>query len=306
MTKFSSVDETQPSRRRGLDEFQPVAILRSKAARDVRKRRQRWRTGCALPVAILLVYFFAPFRTNILVLGTDDSPERGQLGRTDTIILTTILPLQPYIGMLGIPRDLWLPIPGVGEQRINTAYFFAEATQPGTGAAAAEETIRQNFGVTVDYYIVLHMLGLVSVIDALGGVDITLDEPLGGLSAGPHHLDGTQALALARERYTADDFSRMQQGQIIILAVMKKILNPLQWPRLPHVLAATSQALETNIPFWQWPRLGFALARAPLFGIDNRIISRALVVPFETGSGAQVLLPNWEAINPVLLEMFRE
>ncbi len=202
------------------------------------------------------------------------------------------MPLKPYVGTLGIPRDLWVQVPGVGEQRTNSAYFFAEAAQPGSGAGAAVETVRQNFGVTVDHHVVLHMFGLVDVIDALGGIDVFLDAPQGGFPAGTHHLDGMQALSLVRERYSADDFSRMLQGQIVLLASLKKVINPHYWARLPGASAAIFQAVETDIPVWQWPRLGFALARASLSGIDNRIITREMNILFQTNGGAQVLLPS--------------
>jgi len=299
MNKSISNDITQPTRK-----IIPTEILIGERARSVRVRKQRRRFFWTTLLTVVLVYFLAPFRTNILILGTDDSPERGQLGRTDTIILTTIIPLKPYVGALGIPRDLWVQVPGVGEQRINTAYFFAEADQPGSGAGAAVGTVHQNFGVTVDYHIVLHMFGLVDVIDALGGIDVILDAPQGGLPSGTHHLDGTQALSLVRERYSADDFSRMQQGQIVIFASLKKVINPGTWSRLPGAAAAIFQAVETDIPVWQWPRLGFALVRASLGGIDNRIIEREMVTPFQTSEGAQVLLPNWELINPILQDIF--
>jgi len=242
----------------------------------------------------------------MLVLGVDDTLGRGELGRTDTIILTTVVPLWPYVGLLGIPRDLWVDVPNVGEQRINTAYFFAEANQAGTGASAAVDTVRQNFGVSLRYYLVLHMSGLIDFVNALGGVDITLEEPLGGLPAGAHHLNGMQALAFVRERYSADDFSRMQQGQILIMASFKKAIQPNNWTRLPGALVALFRVIDTNIPVWQWPRLGFAFLRAILFGVDSRTITRDMVTPFQTSGGAQVLAPNWETINPLLLEMFGE
>ncbi|HLF74637.1 MAG TPA: LCP family protein, partial [Anaerolineales bacterium] len=255
-------------------------------------------------VALILIYFFAPLRTNILLLGTDDSPERGAAGRTDTIILTTVVPLRPYVGMLSIPRDLWVTVPGVGEQRINTAYFFAESNQPGSGPQAAMQTIRANFGVPVRYYAVIHMLGLVPVIDALGGVDIQLDTSMGGLPAGVHHLDGSRALAFVRERSSGDDFSRMQRAQILLFAAFGKILDPSYWPDLPAFLLSLGQVIDTNIPVWQWPRLSFALLRALLFGIDSQAISREMVTPFQTSQGAQVLAPKWEIIRPLLKDMF--
>jgi anionic cell wall polymer biosynthesis LytR-Cps2A-Psr (LCP) family protein len=109
-----------------------------------------------------------------------------------------------------------------------------------------------------------------------------------------------------RERYSADDFSRMQQGQILIMASFRKAIQPNNWARLPGAVIALFQVIETNIPVWQWPRLGFAFLRAILFGVDSRTITRDMVIPFQTSGGAQVLAPNWEAINPLLKEMFGE
>ena len=63
----------------------------------------------------------------------------------DTIILTTFNPWKPNVGMLSIPRDLWVNIPGVGENRINTAHFFAEANDPGSGPSATMDTIEAEF-----------------------------------------------------------------------------------------------------------------------------------------------------------------
>jgi polyisoprenyl-teichoic acid--peptidoglycan teichoic acid transferase len=289
------LEDTRPSRR--LDRFQPVQAL----APPKRRKRRFWPW---LLIALLIVYFIAPLRTNILLLGTDDSPERGAVGRTDTIILTTLIPTRPYIGMLSIPRDLWVNVPGVGEQRINTAYFFAEAGQPGAGPQSAMQTIRTNFGLPVQYYALLHMYGLVAAVNALGGVDIQLNSPTGGWDAGSHHLDGVQALEFVRERSSSDDFSRMKRTQILVISLAGRALQPQSWPRLPNFLYSVFQAVDTNIPVWQMPRLVFALLRAPFFGIDSRVIAREMVVPFQTSGGAQVLAPNWDAINPILLEMF--
>jgi polyisoprenyl-teichoic acid--peptidoglycan teichoic acid transferase len=240
----------------------------------------------------------------MLLLGTDDSPERGSVGRTDTIILTTVVPLKPYIGMLSIPRDLWVNVPGVGEQRINTAYFFAEANEPGSGGRAALQTIRDNFGVSVHYYAVIHMSGLTSLVDALGGVDLNLAAPLGGFPAGAYHLNGTDALNFVRERNSSDDFSRMVRSQILLSAMVKKVIQPSNWFQLPQFIYALAQVVETNVPLWQWPRLLFALLRAFVFGIDSQTITREMVSPFQTSQGAQVLAPNWEAIHPLMRRMF--
>lgn len=206
--------------------------------------------------------------------------------------------------MLSIPRDLWVTVPAVGEQRINTAYFFAEASQSGTGPRAAVQTIRDNFGISVSYYAVIHMFGLVSAVDSLGGVDIQLDAATGGLQPGMYHLDGAEALAFVRERSSSDDFSRMQRAQILIAACAGKAMQPKNWRSLPGFIFALAQTVDTSIPLWQMPRLILALARTPFVGLDSQTITRDMVFPFHTSAGAQVLAPNWDAINPLLLKMF--
>lgn len=217
---------TRPSRR--LDRLQSI-----EASPPPPRKKRRW---LLVLLVLILFYFFAPLRTNILLLGTDDSPERGAVGHTDTIILTTVVPLRPYIGMLSIPRDLWVTVPGVGEQRINTAYFFAEANQSGSGPRAVMQTVRENFGVPVNYYAVIHMAGLASVVDSLGGVDIHLESDTGGFGAGSYHLNGSEALAFVRERSSSDDFSRMLRTQILLSAILDEVLQPAHWSALPRFI----------------------------------------------------------------------
>jgi LCP family protein required for cell wall assembly len=289
------LETTQPTRR--MDHLQPIHTIPA-------RRRSKTKFWIFTLLVLLIAYFIAPVRTNILFLGTDDSPDRGSLGRTDTIILATVIPLKPYIGLLSIPRDLWVQVPGVGEQRINTAYFFSEANQAGTGSDAAMLTIHENFGVPVRYYMVIHMQGLVAVVDALGGVDIHLDSSTGGYPTGTYHIDGNAALAFVRDRSSSDDFGRMTHSQVLISAIQEKTLQPSSWRNLPRLAVAISQTVETNVPLWQGPRLLFALIRASFSGMDGRTITRDMVTPFVTSQGAQVLLPNWDAINPLLMEMF--
>src|SRR3990172_9346722 len=106
---MSSLEKTQPSKRArtGLDELQPIPVVRPGIG-NIRKQKRPHKLGCGFLFVLLFVYFLAPLRTNFLILGVDDSLNRGDLGRTDTIILATVVPLLPYVGLLGIPRDLWV------------------------------------------------------------------------------------------------------------------------------------------------------------------------------------------------------
>jgi LCP family protein required for cell wall assembly len=249
-------------------------------------------------------YFLVPLRTNVLLLGIDYTPPENAVGRSDTIIMGTIVPLKPYVGLLSIPRDLWVNVPGVGENRINTAHFFAEANQAGSGPYATMQTIHQNFGLDVGYFVRIRFDGFRDVINAMGGVDLNLPEPMAGYPAGPVHLNGNKALAFARQRIGSDDFFRMEHGQLVMKAALKGMLNPLKWVRIPAVLVAAGRVFDTNLPAWQWPRLALALLRAGPNGIDSRIINRDMVNPITTDQGAMVLLPDWAKINPVLMDMF--
>ena len=286
--------------------YQPVEI----EPEELPRRRRGLPCGClslfVLVLLVLGVYFFFPTRTNILLMGIDRTPEGTALGRTDTNILISIIPLKPTVNMLSIPRDLWVTIPGVGENRINTAHFFAEANQEGSGPEAVLETVRANFGVTVRYYARVQFDAFVNIVDAMGGVEVEITTPTAGYDPGVYMLNGEQALAFARSRSGSDDFFRMEHGQLLLRAAFNQMLKPASWPRFPALIATILQSVDTNLPVFLWPRLGLAVLRAGPDGIDSRTINRDMVYPWTTNEGANVLLPNWEAINPVLLEMFGE
>jgi LCP family protein required for cell wall assembly len=254
-----------------------------------------------LPV---LLYLLAPVSTNILLLGIDYVDPGSAVARSDTIILATVNPLKPTVRLLSVPRDLWVSIPGAGENRINTAHFFAENSQTGSGPAAVRQTIAQNFGVNLPYYLRIRFEGFREIVDALGGVDITLPEAMAGYPAGRHHLTGRKALAFVRNRADSDDFFRMAHGQLMLKALLKNLSNPLKWPRLPGVARAFFASVDTNVPAWLWPRLGLALLRAGSDGVESYQISREMVVPFTTDQGANVLLPNWALIHLLVEQVF--
>jgi LCP family protein required for cell wall assembly len=267
------------------------------------RRRSAAVVGVILGVVAAL-YLLGPWRTTVLLMGIDRAPQGTVVSRSDTMLLLTIVPSSGYVGMLSLPRDLWVTIPGVGANRINTAHFYGEAAAPGTGPTLAVQTVRENFGLNVDAFARMSFDGIVQSVDALGGVVVDLPTAMSGYDAGPQRLDGTQALAFVRDRAGSDDFFRMGRGQLFLKAIFRQAANPLSWPRLPRAAAALLRGLDTNLPAWEWPRLIFALLRAGPTRIDARTISREMVQPFTTNQGAQVLGPNWERINPMLLEMF--
>ncbi|MEX2162604.1 MAG: LCP family protein [Anaerolineales bacterium] len=283
-----------------------VLVGRTRPSAPAAKRRRG--LGCsrvAIWIGILLLaYFFAPFRTNVLVLGVDRAIEGTAIGRSDTMILLGVQSFSGQVNMLSIPRDLWVAIPGFGESRINAAHSWGEGAQPGSGPRLAAATVQQNLGVSVGYYLRVRLEEFAGVVDALGGIDISLEAPAAGYPAGVHHLNGEQSLAFVRNR-DGDDFFRQAHGQLFIVALAKTVINPLNWWRVPGALIEMAQAVDTNIPFWSWPRLLLALVRAVLFGaIDAVVLPREAVTPWITAGGAQVLLPNWDLILPITRDLF--
>jgi len=297
-----------------LEYYQPVR----KRRKPRKGSRLPWKGGCCALIVILGVFVclagsflavavaLSPGKTNILVMGVDrvDPNAKGDIGRTDTIVMVQVDPGQPRIATLAIPRDLWVKIPGVGENRINTAHFFAEADQPGSGPAALAQTIQQNFGISSTEYVRVHLEGVPALIDAMGGVTITLAKPTALYPAGENHLNGTQALAFIRDRKNADDFFRMADGELFIKAAAQQMENPLTLLRLPAILAALPGAVDTNIPTSQLPSLALALLRVGPGNIDSHTLPREDTQPYVTDAGADVLLPKWGLINPLVKQIF--
>lgn len=288
--------ETRPSQSyRPEPDFAPVAP---------RRRRKGWRIFTFL-IFLAAAYLFFPLNHTILILGIDRAFENTAVGRSDTNILLAVRPLPGTVSVLSIPRDLWVTIPNYGENRINAAHFFGEGEQSGNGPQLAVSTIEANFGVPVDHYIRIQLEKFPMIVDAMGGVEVQLETNMAGYPAGTHLLNGTQALAFVRDRSGTDDFFRMAQGQVFLSSFLRTLLNPTTWIKAPQILTAMLQTIDTDIPVWQMPRLAVGAVRAFLLEkIEFVTIQREMVVPWLTPAGAQVLLPDWPKIRPVLQKEF--
>lgn len=286
-------------------EIHPLISPDSSVPDQILKKRKPGFWLLLISALLILFFFFSPFRVTTLVLGIDRPPKGTWTGRSDTLILTTIPPILPKVSMLSIPRDLWVTIPNHYENRINTAHYFAELEVADTGMKAAKETVEINFGINVNYVVRIKFDGFIDVVDAFGGVTVDLPTDMSGLTAGKHHLNGKDALKFVRDRTGSDDFFRQQRGQLFITAAIKQVLNPITWPRFPAIVIAVTQAIETDLPVWLWPRVAYGLAFSALRGFDTHTFDRNAVTPWVTNEGAQVLLPNWELMNPLIDGMFK-
>lgn len=256
---------------------------------------------CAAVIAAALL--LTPAREAVLILGSDARPDelaRGEVGRTDTLLLFVADRATPRLAMVSVPRDLWVAIPGHGEERINAAYELG-------GSQTARQTVSNVLGQRVDRYAVIGLQGVRDVVDAAGGVDITVLQAIHDdtyptddygyqtvdIPAGRQHMDGDTALKYARTRHQDSDFGRIARQQQVLSAVRSAMLNPLNWPRAPAVLTALSRSIKTDVNPLDAIAIGAAMLRNP--GDPERlVIDTTLVDPITGQDGAYLLRPRAE------------
>ncbi|MGD1994499.1 MAG: LCP family protein, partial [Anaerolineae bacterium] len=118
-------------------------------------------------------------RVNVLLLGIDERESEHGPWRTDTMMVLTVDPLTKSGGMLSIPRDLWVPIPGFDHGKINTANYLGDAYDyPGGGPALAMRTVEYNLGVPIHYYVRVNFKAFIELVDMVGGIDVYVEEEI--------------------------------------------------------------------------------------------------------------------------------
>ncbi len=263
-------------------------------------------------------------RINILLLGIDRRGNKGWGYRTDTIIIVTVDPVNGTAGMLSIPRDLYLEIPGCKEDRINTAnvYGYNRCKYPGGGPALLKRTIEYNFGIPIDYYIMVDFKGFEQIVDTLGGIDVNVPrtlhdtrypdpkpgDPYGmktvHFDPGWQHMDGKRALEYARSRMSTSDFDRADRQQRILLAIRDKAMSLDLIPKLPSLFATMGNMVKTDMSLDEMIELARLAPQIDMNNIKRVVIKKPMVYGYKTEKGAAVQLPKWELINPVIEDLF--
>lgn len=266
-------------------------------------------------------------RVSVLIMGLDyddDTVERQGPSRTDTMILLTIDPQTKTAGMLSIPRDLWVSIPGFDYGRINTAYYLGDAYKlPGGGPALAMKTVEQVIGVPVQYYAQVKFSAFVNLIDDIGKITVDVDQriiidPRGPgddkirLSKGTHVLGGVEALAYARQRHTeGGDVDRAARQQKVIMAIREKILDPATFASLlanaPQFYSHIQEGMNTNLTFEDVMKLAMLAKDIPVESIKRGIIDYTMVTQNTVtvnGQAQQIFKPIPDKIRVLRDEIF--
>ncbi len=231
---------------------------------------------------------------NVLVLGSDARPEgkgepgSGGAGRSDSIMLLRVG--GGANSRLSIPRDTLVPIPGHGLDKINAAYAYG-------GTSLAVQTVENYLGIPIHHVIEVDFENFPKLIDAMGGItykgSCVVSRINGGyknggytlrIPAGRTHIDGKQALALARTRKNLcnpreNDLARAKRQQKLVGAMKWRMLTPMAFVRLPWIA-------------WQAPRT----LRSDMSGFSQLGLFGGMII----GGGAEsrILRPDGVATSP--------
>lgn len=236
---------------------------------------------------------------NILLLGQDS--RTGNRGNSDTMIILSINQNTNQLTMISLMRDLYVQIPGQSEGKLNAAYLLG-------GAELLDQTISENFGILIDYNVVIDFNGFKDIVDTLGGVDVELTEKeaeylSGGgvkytngrtydVQEGLNHLDGTAALDYARIRHTDSDFYRTARQRNLIQTIYGT-LRTESWDKLLEVYDAVADDVSIDMNTDQLVSLAFSAYSMGLESINSYRIPADKMYTNETvKKWGEVLVPT--------------
>lgn len=249
---------------------------------------------------------------NILVLGMD-ARQGGKMWRTDTIMVAAVDAPRGEVGILSIPRDLWVDIPGYGQGRINVADFVGENRDgQGGGPTLVSQVLQDNLGIQTQHWVRIRQEGLVHLVDAMEGITVTLDCPLvektpdpaakGGyeylvLPMGPNYLKGEMAKKFVTYRYATTDFNRARRQQQVIWAIRNRALELNVFPRIPQLWSALADTFQTDLLVGDLVRLAVLGRDLPPERIHGTVLSRKALKSASINGSAVFVIADAELVR---------
>ena len=240
---------------------------------------------------------------NVLVLGVDRRPAASKEAqvdgsRTDTIMLVRLVPHTGEVKLLSVPRDLLIEVkPGV-EGRANAAYNYG-------GVERTMSAVEGYTGVPLDHYAVVDFEGFEAVVDAIGGVEVDVEDDFPDkwrMEKGLHKLNGKRALRYARYRGTAcGDLDRIRRQQELVAALRSEALRWNTVRKMPEIARVINENVDTDLGLDEAISLGRVLIKR---GLNAKMTANQLKGTPETlPNGDQVLVPD-EKANETMLGRF--
>jgi anionic cell wall polymer biosynthesis LytR-Cps2A-Psr (LCP) family protein len=201
----------------------------------------------------------------LLLIGSDTRSTGYTWGLADVIRIARIDFSTPRLTVLDFPRDLWVEIPEIADdldgqdhEKLNQAYLYGNPgdgfgywDHPSAGPGLLARTLDLNFGAKADHYVAVNMQTFVRMVDAVDGIDVTLEKRIGGsdnphLQPGSHHLNGAEALAVARDR-SEGVFSRGNNQNLVLCALQQKLMSPSVLPKIPELVRSFEGSVQTDL-----------------------------------------------------------
>ncbi len=264
-------------------------------------------------------------RINVLLVGVDKLPNRSAT-LTDTMMVASLDPIGRTVSLVSVPRDLIDTPLGDGNAfgpKLNSLLGYADAHKdefPKGGIRTLEDAVGALLGIPIHYYARIDFVGFIDMVDAVGGVDVTVakgfeDPGYDGfgfgkrgwsITAGPHHLDGPNALAFARSRKAAgeSDFTRAARQQQILVALRDKVTSGGNLLfQLPDLLDAVSRTIRSDVPVDRLPALAAIMDEISHRNVVSAVIRYPLVHPKSTRYGDSQE-PDLPAIRAAAADLF--
>ncbi|RIK20541.1 MAG: hypothetical protein DCC51_07375 [Anaerolineae bacterium] len=263
-------------------------------------------------------------RVNILLLGIDRRPGEAFVSRTDSMMVISVDPQTDTASILSIPRDLYVQIPGYGQDRINTALVYgAREGDYLDGAALAMQTVSSNLGIPINHFVLVDFGAFVRTIDLLEGIDVQVPYEINDsmypdmdygydplyIPAGLQHFDGQTALKYARTRHADSDFNRAYRQQQVLFAARSKALSlglTQMLVRAPSLYREVEDGVRTDLSLEQILRLAKTIGDIPSENMRNEVLDQDYVTSFRTPGGASVLLLNADTAMPLIQSLFNQ
>ena len=243
-------------------------------------------------------------RINIMLMGVDERVE--DVGRSDTLMVASLDSNQDKVSLLSIPRDTRVQIKRHGYDKINAAYAYG-------GEALSKNTVEDFLGINIDHYIIVNTNSFGKMIDAIGGVDIDVENRMfyedpwddnGGLvidlKPGLQHMDGKTAITYVRYRDEEGDAGRVRRQQRFMRACFDKLSDPSMMIKLPDIIQEARNAVKTDLTISEM----IALAKTLKLADESTEGLKTGIVPGRWAyiNGVSYLLPNIERLGEVVTD----
>ncbi len=215
----------------------------------------------------------------VLLLGDDLRLDEQGPSRADSLMLARIDPQHHRIALLSLTRDLMADIPGYGYARVNAANTWG-------GPELARQTISNLFQIKIDYYAAINFAGFISMVNSLGGVDVTVDKEIYQpgwelhFMPGSNHMDGLTALRYSRIRMPDSDYERIKRQQTVLLAIANRLHEQTSIWNLQSVADLTTAMrgyVQTDMPPERMLALAWVFRDMPLESIERYSVEGYMV-----------------------------